>query len=183
MKSLRTYATAAVLGGAAGLLGCAGMGTVQEEIISERGGFSEPEFRLADDSEVDYCAAEVLRIRHDPETDLLRIADGRALLDCCGRRSLRVERVGGPEGGVIEVVERDEPDAGGRCEPRCAFDFAAGVLASPRAPITVRVLREVTDSGRGPVLLWEGEVDPAAGARSIVLDKAPAAPGCNAPAP
>ncbi len=182
MRALSTYAAAALLGGAA-LAGCAGMGPVQEEIISERGGFSEPEVRLAGEDEGDYCAAEVLRVRHDPATDVLRIADGRALLDCCGRRSVRAERIGGPEGGLVEIVERDEPDpAGGRCEPGCAYDFAVGVLASPRAPVTVRLLREVADAGRGPILVWEGEVDPAAGARAIVLDDTPAAPGCDAPA-
>lgn len=183
MRAHIKYAAAALLGGV-GLTGCAGMGPVQEEIISERGGFSEPEVRLAGEDEGDYCAAEVLRVRHDPESDLLRIADGRVLLGCCGRRSLRAERIGGPEGGAIEIVERDEPDpAGGRCEASCAYDFAVGVLASPRAPVSVRLLREIADAAGGPALVWEGEIDPAAGARAIVIDDAPAAPGCDAPAP
>ena len=160
------------------------MGAVQEELLSERGGFAEPELRLAEGGEGDYCAAEVLRVRHDPATDLLRVADARVLLDCCGRRSVRAERSGGPSGGAVNITLHDEPQPGvGRCEPGCAYDLAVGVLSAPTAPLTVRLIRDITDAPGGPTLIWQGEVDPAAGLRRTVLDETPAAPGCGAAGP
>ncbi|EYF08769.1 hypothetical protein [Chondromyces apiculatus] len=163
---------------------CSEMSGVQEEILSERGGFTEPEVRLAGADEGDYCAAEVLRLRYDGAFDTLRVADARALMNCCGQRSLRVERAGGPIGGSVEITVRDEPDpALGRCEPGCAYDAAVGVIAAPMGPVMVRVLRDVTDVQGGPKLLWQGEYDPATtGPLSVVLDEQPAAASCGAAA-
>jgi hypothetical protein len=157
------------------------MGPAQEELISERGGFSEPELRLAGEGEAAYCDAEILRIRYDEASDLLRVADARVLLDCCGQRSLRVERAG----GVIEITQRDEPEPGaGRCAPGCAYDFAVGLQIAPRpSPVTIRLLREIDGAPRGPAVIWEGVVDPARGAAPVVLDETPAARGCDTPAP
>lgn len=179
---LATFASLASL--AALLPACDGARGVQEELISERGGFAEAQLRLAGEDERDYCAAEVLRARYDATADLLRVSNARVMLNCCGQRSLRVERSGGPTGGTLDITLRDEPAPDtGRCEPGCAYDLAVGALAAPSSPVTVRLTREITDAPGGPALIWEGQVDPTAAPQAVVLNGAPAAPGCGTAAP
>ncbi|AKT43086.1 hypothetical protein [Chondromyces crocatus] len=179
-----TAKVAALLSAAVCLPSCAEMGAVQEEILSERGGFTESEVRLASIDEVDYCAAEVLRLRYDAAFDLLRVADARAMLNCCGRRTLKAERLGGPIGGSVEITLRDEPEPGvGRCETECAFDAAVGVLAAPSSPVSVRVVRDVVDAPGGPRVVWQGEIDPAATPQAVVVDNRRAAATCGATSP
>lgn len=180
--TLATFVTFVSL--ATRLSACGGVGGAQEELISERGGFAEAQLRLAGEDERDYCAAEVLRARYDATADILRVSNARVMLNCCGQRSLRVERSGGPTGGALDITLRDEPAPDtGRCEPGCAYDLAVGALAAPSSPVTVRLRREITDAPGGPALIWEGEVDPAAAPQAVVLDAAPAARGCGTAAP
>jgi len=160
--------------------GCMPPGGNQEETISERGGFSDPEMRLAPEAEGDYCAAEILRWRYDETTETLRVADGRVLLGCCGQRSVRVERVD----GIVELTQVDEPEgAAARCEGRCAYDVAVAVPLVAQESLFLRVLRDVTDSQGGPTLVWQGTIDLGRSAGSIVLDANHAGATCRDPNP
>jgi hypothetical protein len=174
MKPSKIHAMALV---AAGLLGaaCDPQGAISEEVVSDRGGFADPEQRLAEGAERDYCAAEVLRWRYEEATGTLRIADARVLLGCCGRRGASVERVD----GMIELTEVDAPDADGRCEAACSYDVAVSVVTGSRAPVVLRVLRDITDAQGGPSLVWQGVLDPGQGAGAVVLSDTPADPSCQ----
>jgi hypothetical protein len=173
MKSMKACWIAFALCGAPLVAGCAPAGPIQEDSISEGGGFLDPEQRLASEPEPDYCAAEVLRFRYDDLTETLRLADGRLLLSCCGQRSVTVQRVD----SLLEVTERDDPD-GGRCDPVCAYDFTVAVPGVPTGHLAVRLLRDVTDAQGGPTLVWRGELDLPGDPGSVVLDDLPA-PGCR----
>jgi hypothetical protein len=175
MKPIRSHGT--TLAAAWMLLAgaCVPPAGVQEELISERGGFPEPEMRLAPEAEGDYCAAEVMRWRYDEAAETLRFADARVLLGCCGQRRALIERVD----SLIELTEVDEAEPGaGRCEGVCAFDIAVSAPAVPPGPLVLRLLRDVTDAQGGPVLVWQGELDLSQGAGAVTLDDTPAA-GCR----
>jgi hypothetical protein len=168
--------------------GCMPPGGNQDENISERGGFPDPEMRLAPEAEGDYCAAEILRWRFDEATETLRLGDARVLLGCCGQRSARVERVD----SLIELTQLDEPDLGaGRCDGRCAYDVAVSVpLPGHGGPgqgghgsIVLRVLRDVTDAQGGPTLVWQGSIDLTQPSGQIVLDSSHAGANCRDPGP
>lgn len=174
MDSRRLWTT---LASAALLLGGCGSGTsIQEENISDPGGFLEAERRLADPAEEDYCSAELLRWRHDPAAGSLKLADARLMLNCCGVRDLRVERID----SVYEVTEQDAPDArDGRCDAVCAFDFTVTIPGVPAETVYVKLLRDVTDAQGGPALVWQGELDLSRGAGSVALDAEDAGETCS----
>jgi hypothetical protein len=154
---------------------CVPAGGMQEELISERGGFPEPEARLAPEAERDYCAAEVMRWRYEDAAETLRIADARVLLGCCGQRSTRVQRVD----SLLELTEIDEAEPGAsRCDGTCAFDIAVVVPAVKPGVLVLRLLRDITDLQGGPALVWQGVLDLSLGAGTILLDDAPV-PGCR----
>ncbi len=159
---------------------CVPPGGSQEESISERGGFTDPEMRLAPEAEGDYCAAEILRWRYDESTETLRVADGRVLLGCYGQRSVRVERLD----GVVELTQVDEPEGPStRSEGRCAYDVAVTVPLVAQESLFLRVLRDVTDSQGGPTLVWQGSIDLGRPAGAIVLDAHHAGPTCRDASP
>lgn len=173
MKPTTARWMALALAAAPMMAGCVPPDSSQENSISERGGFLDPEQRLAPDPDPAYCAAEVLRWRYDELLGTLRLAHARLLLGCCGRRVLTVERAD----SLLEITERDVPQ-GGRCDPVCAFDFATTLLGVPPGPHVVRILRDVTDAQGGPTLVWQGEIHLPGPGASLVLNDTPA-PGCR----
>jgi hypothetical protein len=155
---------------------CAPAGSFQEGAVSDRGGFPDPEQRLADSHESDYCAAEILRFRYHEAAETLHIADARLLLGCCGQRAISVARVD----SMIELTERDDPDpTAGRCDPSCAFDFAVSIPAVPSDHVVIRLLRDISDSQGGPSLIWQGQLDLSQPVAPVVLDDTPASPACH----
>lgn len=177
-KKIRALALAAL--GLLAAAGCVPPGGSQDDSISERGGFPDPEMRLAPDAEEDYCAAEILRWRFDEASETLRIGDARVLLGCCGQRSARVERVD----SLVELTQVDEPEvSAARCDGRCAYDVAVSVPAVQEGPIFLRVLRDVTDAQGGPTLVWQGEIDLEQQSGQVVLDSSHAGASCRDPGP
>lgn len=159
--------------------GCSSGAVLHEEAISERGGFQDPQRRLAPletAEEEAYCSAEVLRWRYDEPTATLKLANARVMLNCCGQRVTSVERVD----SAYEITERDEPDSvDGRCEEQCVYDVSVGVQEVPRAEAYVRLLRDVVDQQGSPAVIWHGTLDLARGAGSIVLDDEAVESGCQ----
>ncbi|WP_437590839.1 hypothetical protein [Sorangium sp. So ce1000] len=156
--------------------GCSSVATVQDARISEQGGFRNPELRLAAAEDGGYCSAEVLRWQYDEPAAMLRLADARLMLDCCGKRAIHVERID----SLYEVTERDAPDgAGDRCMEQCAFDLAVGVHDVPRGEIYVKLLRDVVDQQGGPAVIWSGSLDLGVSAGAVVLDETPVGTGCQ----
>lgn len=175
MMSSRIW-TAIAIAGALCAGGCSSAAAIQEARISEQGGFLDPEHRLATAGDAGYCSAEVLRWRYDESATMLRIADARVMLDCCGKRTIHVERID----SLYEITERDEPDgAGGRCVEQCAFDLAVGVHDVPRGEIYVKLLRDVVDRQGSPSVVWSGTLDLDETAGAVVLDSTPADAGCQ----
>ena len=113
------------------------------------------------------CTPEVLRWAYDEAARVLRLDDGRVRLNCCGHRTTSVERV---DGSLLEVTQRDEPDAGGRCATECAYDLSVAVADVYAEETFVKLLRDVTDEGGSPSLLWQGTLDLSRGAGEIALD-------------
>jgi hypothetical protein len=156
--------------------GCSAAPSVHEESISDRGGFLEPEQRLATVGDEDYCGGEVLRWRYDEPAAMLRLADARLMLNCCGQRTVSVERID----SVVEITERDEPDrAEGRCEAQCAFDFALGLHDVTSEDVYLRLLRDVTDEQGSPSVVWSGLFALSEGAGVVVLDGVASDAGCQ----
>ncbi|WP_437600658.1 hypothetical protein [Sorangium sp. So ce590] len=145
----------------------------QVGIVSEAGGFVEPERRLAVEGEESYCGAEVLRWRYDRSSGSLTVADSRLLLNCCGQRVMHVDRID----SIYEITQRDEPDAANpRCDSVCAFDFAVAIPEVAPRKIYVRLLRDVVDAQGSAELIWQGEIDVRKLSGEVVIDHV-AAPG------
>lgn len=171
MKHGGFWASLAVVGGLV-LGGCDSVDVSTEGSVSEAGGFADPERRLAGVGEDGYCNAEVLRWRHDPATNVLRLADSRLLLSCCGQRAMRVQRID----RMVEVTEKDEPDASDRrCDSVCAFDFTVGIADIPHDRLYMKLLRDITDAQGSAALIWQGEIDLARSAGEILLNPIAAA--------
>jgi hypothetical protein len=79
---------------------------------------------------------------------------------------MAVERVD----SVLEVTQRDEPDAGGRCGSQCEYDLSVAVTQVSSDETFVKLLRDVTDEGGSPTLLWQGNLDISQGSGLIALD-------------
>jgi hypothetical protein len=173
---LKRIGTAIATTGVLLIGGCSSATAVHEESISGRGGFQDPERRLAQAVDEDYCGAEVLRWRYDPPSATLKLSDARLLLSCCGQRAMSVERFD----RIYEITERDEPDGVlGRCEDRCTFDFSVGVQEVPQGEVYVRLLRDVVDEQGSASVVWSGSLDLTRGAGAVVLDAVASAPTCQ----
>ncbi|EYF02240.1 Hypothetical protein CAP_7312 [Chondromyces apiculatus DSM 436] len=117
------------------------------------------------------CGAEVVSWSYDAERQVLSLSDGSVQLNCCGQRSIQVERVD----NVIEVTERDRPDEGGRCASSCTFDLSTSVAQVGSGEVFVKLLRDVTDENGSPVLVWQGNLDLTKTAGHVAMEEA--APG------
>jgi hypothetical protein len=99
------------------------------------------------------CKAEVLRWRYDAASSALRLVDSRLLLNCCGQRAMRVERID----RMVELTEKDEPDASDRrCDSVCAFDFTVGIPDVPNGRLYLKLMRDITDVQGSASLVWQG---------------------------
>jgi hypothetical protein len=122
-----------------------------------------------------YCDAEVMYWEYDGDTGLLSLMDARILLNCCGQHSIRVDRtISG-----LTVTEIDASMGGYRCLCTCVFDFGVDILDVPSGILSLRIMRDVTDSQKAPEVVWEGTLDLAACSGSIVIDNTPAGPWCG----
>ncbi|KYF65637.1 hypothetical protein [Sorangium cellulosum] len=140
-------------------------------VVSEAGGFVDPERRLAVEGDESYCSSEVLRWRYDRSSGALTIADSRLLLNCCGQRAMHVERID----SIYEITERDEPDAANpRCDAVCAFDFTVAIPEVAPGKVFVRLLRDVVDAQGSAELIWQGEIDVRKSVGQVVLERAAA---------
>ncbi len=133
---------------------------------SECGGFAEAEEPV--DSGEGYCDAERLTWTYDADGGFLDLTDARVLLNCCGEHDIDIVE----EDGVYVITETDAPvDGAGRCDCMCVFDFALTASGIPAGTIPVRLQRHVTDEGAAPAVVWEGELDLAAGAGEVIIDE------------
>ena len=179
MKYLGVCGALATVGSLLALSACLEAEPAQVGLVSEAGGFVEPERRLASEGEESYCGAEVLRWRYDRASGALKIANSRLLLNCCGQRAMHVDRID----SIYEITERDEPDATNpRCDSVCAFDFAVAIPEVAPRKVFVRLLRDVVDAQGSAELIWQGEIDIRKSTGEVVLDGV-AAPGeaCSGP--
>ncbi|WP_156338576.1 hypothetical protein [Chondromyces crocatus] len=117
------------------------------------------------------CGQEMVSWAYDAERQVLALSDGSVQLNCCGQRSMQVERVD----NVIEITERDRPDEGGRCASSCTFDLGTSVTQVAPGSVFVKLLRDVTDENGSPVLVWQGSLDLAQGTGQVAMEDA--APG------
>jgi len=147
----------------------------QQYSISDCGGFAKAGSPLLV-PEADYCAAEVLHWAYDAQTQTLKLADARALLNCCGDHSFTVEE----QNGVYVFTETDAPEGGwGRCSCMCVFDFVIEVQGIPAGTTTIRIDRDVTDWPEGSGLVFEGDLDLTQGSGSITIDETDVGPWCE----
>jgi hypothetical protein len=139
----------------------------QAQQISECGGFNKAR-TLALTESGDYCAAELLNWQYDEAAQKLTLTDARAELNCCGARTMVLEE----KEGVYVVTETDGPDNFGRCTCMCVFDLRLEAQGIASGVIPIRIVRNVTDSGAAPAVIFEGELDLSAGAGSVVISDA-----------
>ncbi len=150
-----------------------GVSPVQQSTISDCGGFAASS-RSADS---DYCDAEVLDWSYDAATQVLSVSDNRIILNCCGDHSISASVVD----GVYVIEERDAPVNGdGRCNCMCVFDYSIEIEDVPAGSIAVRVIRDVTDDGGEPAVVFDGSFDLSAGSGAEILDDTSAEPWCGA---
>jgi len=138
----------------------------QQSTVSDCGGFEPKVVEYDNPDAVGYCDAEVLRWTYEASTQKLTIVDARMELNCCGDHSSTIVQ----DGDTYVVTQVDAPEGGmGRCDCLCVFDFELQAEGIPAEAIEVKVLRDVTDSGVGPELVFEGTFDltQAAGAETI----------------
>ncbi len=156
---------------------CVAAKLLQADRISGCGGFQaegSPLFGNPDAS--DYCAAEMLHWNYDGQTQTLKLADARILLNCCGDHSFVVEE----QDGVYVFTQTDAPEGGwGRCACMCVFDFTIEVQGVPAGTIPIRINREVTDWPEGSGLVIEADLDLTQGSGSILIDETDVGPWCE----
>jgi len=155
-----TIATGALLLSGWGKVPGPGPAVVEAQVIQETSG----------------CAAEEVRWSYDVATGTLSLTDGRVKLNCCGQRSLQIERLD----GVLEVIQQDRPGEGGRCASACAYDLAMSISDVPSGELFVKLLRDVTDEGGSPVLVWQGNLELSKGSGTALVEmESAAAPQCQ----
>ena len=148
---------------------------VQRQAISSCGGFGEVT-PPATDGDGDYCEAERLEWTYDAATETLQLTDARALLNCCGERSLTMTLVD----GVNVITETDVPEGeGGRCDCMCVFDLRLTVGGLFGGILPVRVERLETDVASAPATIWEGEIDLGLAGGSVIMDPTDAGMWCR----
>jgi hypothetical protein len=148
---------------------CGGSGPAasefQEEVqVSECGGFVSL-LRSPLGDRATYCDAEVLNWAYDVEAGRLNLANNRVLLNCCGEHEMTVAHAA----GTFVVTEIDAPGAG-RCRCDCVFDYTVSFTGTAGWEVPLRLVRDVTDSGAAPAVVWEGTLDLTQGAGQIVID-------------
>jgi len=153
---------------------------IQRQAISDCGGFGEAAASPAGDPETDgaddYCAAELLEWTYDAATETLELTDARALLNCCGERTMELSVVD----DVYVVTETDAPvGEGGRCDCVCVFDLRLTVEGLVQGVIPVRIERFETDVAAEPSAIWNGEIDLGLDAGDAVIDGTEAGPWCH----
>jgi hypothetical protein len=143
-------------------------GPQPESAISSCGGFEKMSSGVYQPS--DYCDAELLRWRRDPTTGEVTFVDQRVELNCCGDRSIAAAN----EGDVLVITVTDAPEeGGGRCRCTCVFDFAI-TLSGLSGDVPVKLVREITDDGEPPVVVYTGTLDLTADTGAVIVDQAPA---------
>jgi hypothetical protein len=149
--------------------------TNQEDSVSECGGFeSNGGSIFADPPE--YCVAEVLHWMYEADTQLLKLADARVLLNCCGDHSMTME----VQAGVYVFTEWDAPEGGwGRCGCMCVFDYTIQVTGIPQEVINVRINRDVSDWPEETGMVWEGQLNLTEGSGFVVIDETDVGPWCG----
>ncbi|MGI5863864.1 MAG: hypothetical protein ACOX6T_17660 [Myxococcales bacterium] len=151
----------------------------QKQEVSECGGFADASSQqqaLEGDSEQDYpwCQPEELVWEYDAASSRLRLTNTQVYLNCCGEQSIEIEETG--EGCLVS--ERDSPQGqlfAARCDCMCLYDFRVEAEEIEKRPVTIEIVREVTDSDRGVVPVWRGTIDLAQGSGRIVVKEG----GCS----
>jgi len=111
----------------------------QSFAVSECGGFAPASYAPGS-----YCAAEVLEWTFDGSN--LKLVDRRALLNCCGERTVTVSKLT----GVYVVTETDAPEKKGRCLCMCVFDLEVTLEKLMGGVIEIELVRDVTDDNAPP---------------------------------
>jgi hypothetical protein len=149
--------------------------TNQEDNISACGGFEANGGSLFTDPP-EYCAAEVLHWLYEADTQVLKLADARMLLNCCGDHSMTMHM----EGDEYVFTETDAPEGGwGRCACMCVFDFTIIVGGIPPGVIPFRIERVVTDWPEETGTVTTGQLDLSEGSGFIVVDETDVYPWCG----
>ncbi|MBW2454936.1 MAG: hypothetical protein JRI68_10510 [Deltaproteobacteria bacterium] len=144
----------------------------QQSTVSQCGGFDPQvvEYDQPDSGELGYCDAEVLHWSYEASSQQLIIVDSRMELNCCGEHSSTIVK----DGDTYVVTQVDAPEGGmGRCDCECVFDFELQAEGIPAETIQLQVLRDVTDNGAGPQLVFEGSFDLTQVAGEEVIDPNP----------
>ena len=140
---------------------------VQEDSVSDCGGFGEGGGLLSNPPE-NYCDAEVLYWQYETETQTLKLADKRILLNCCGDHSMIMEKVD----DVYVITERDAPEDGwGRCNCMCVFDYTMQAQGIPAGIITIKIMREVINDQTITLEVWEGDLNLDEGSGFVIIDE------------
>jgi hypothetical protein len=147
------------------------------QAVSECGGFAAQQ-KDHIPSPGDYCAQELLLWQYDAATHTLDLSNNRVSLNCCGVHTIDITI----ELGVMIVTENDAPGSA-RCHCMCVYDYTAQVAYVPADdagdPLSMRIVRNVTDSEDGPVTVWEGAIDLLDGSGMEVVDASLLDYGCN----
>lgn len=160
-----------------------GSGLTQFPSVSECGGFvgggsasAKIDPPMADPAT--YCDAERLLWVYDAATQSLGVSNTRVLLNCCGDHTITVTE----EGGTYVFMERDAPQAasgGARCNCSCVFDYTVSIEPIPEGSLPIRLVLDVTDSGKAPEVVYEGSLDLTKGSGEVILDPNTVDPWCG----
>jgi len=113
---------------------------------------------------------------YEADTQLLKLADARVLLNCCGDHSMTMEM----QAGVYVFTEYDAPEGGwGRCGCMCVFDYTLEAQGIPNGKIQLKIIREITDDNQGPRVVFEGELDLSFESGAIVIDETDLGAWCS----
>jgi hypothetical protein len=148
--------------------------------VSECGGFDQASKA---DTPGGYCDAEVLDWSYDAASGKLSLSDRRVLLNCCGDHSVTVAQ---DKNGAFVITEVDAPEQLGRCQCMCVYDFEVSFdpgVAPAGGPLSIVLVRDVTDDNAPAVTVFSGQLDLSAGSGSEVLDTTDVGMWCESSGP
>ncbi len=125
--------------------------------ISDCGGFSLLENRLATNEEDDMTRDEVLIWEYDAATKAVSLLNQNVWLNCCGEHDMHI--VAGDNSTAYDIYETDQPERAGRCSCMCFFDYQITLPNVQDSPIHLKLIRWVEDNTPQQETIWTGELD------------------------
>lgn len=144
--------------------------------VSDCGGFQRSLNLTQSDVSTNYCSAETLLWTFNKANQELILTNNRILLNCCGNRKVEVSE----EEDLFVIKEIDTPSGSkGRCKCSCVYDFRTTLKEINEEPLSIRIVRMISDIENREKTIFEGKIDLRLGKGMFTIEKNDIGPRCN----